>query len=147
MHSCSPRPRKATQHLVCVGRYRRATGAGKLHAGADRELEANGSPFHASREVIVQPGRYKTTTLHVAEKYVQPDAATLQRIAADKAVKDTAFAHLISRPLWKGSFRSPVPFTPTDSFGTRRMFNGTLASIHRGNGLPRAFWNASGGCE
>ena len=66
---------------------------------------SNGSPFHASREVIVQPGRYKTTTLHVEEKYVQPDAATLQRIAADKAVKDAAFAHLISRPLWKGSFR------------------------------------------
>jgi murein DD-endopeptidase MepM/ murein hydrolase activator NlpD len=25
-----------------------------------------------------------------------------------------------------------VPFTATDSFGTRRMFNGQLASIHRG---------------
>ena len=78
------------------------------------------------------PGRYKTTTLHVEEKYVQPDAATQQRIAADKAVKDAAFAHLISQPLWQGSFRSPVPFAPTDSFGTRRMFNGQLASIHRG---------------
>jgi len=93
---------------------------------------SNGGPLHASREVVVQPGRYKTTTLHVAEKYVQPDAATLERIAADKAVKDAAFAHLINRPLWRGGFRSPVPFTPTDSFGTRRMFNGTLASIHRG---------------
>ena len=55
-----------------------------------------------------------------------------QRIAADKAVKDAAFAHQISQPLWSGSFRSPVPFAPTDSFGTRRMFNGKLASIHRG---------------
>ena len=63
---------------------------------------------------------------------LQPDAATLERIAADKAVKDAAFAHPISQPLWNGSFRSPVPFAPTDSFGTRRMFNGKLASIHRG---------------
>ena len=63
---------------------------------------------------------------------MKPDAATLQRIAADKAVKDAAFAHQISQPLWQGSFRSPVPFAPTDSFGTRRMFNGQLASIHRG---------------
>ena len=78
------------------------------------------------------PGHYKTTTLHVQEKYVQPDAATLQRIAADKVVKDAAFAHQIGQPLWRGSFRSPVPFTATDSFGTRRMFNGELASIHRG---------------
>jgi murein DD-endopeptidase MepM/ murein hydrolase activator NlpD len=92
----------------------------------------DGPALYAKQEVAVLPGQYKTTTLHVAEKYVQPDAATLQRIAADKAVKDAAFAHQISQPLWKGSFRSPVPFAATDSFGTRRMFNGELASIHRG---------------
>jgi murein DD-endopeptidase MepM/ murein hydrolase activator NlpD len=94
--------------------------------------QANGRELHATLQVTVLPGTYKTTTLHVEEKYVQPDAATLQRIAADKAVKDAAFAHTISEPLWNGSFRSPVPFAPTDSFGTRRMFNGKLASIHRG---------------
>ena len=93
---------------------------------------ANGGELHASQQVTVLPGSYRTTTLHVEEKYVAPDAATLQRIAADKAVKDAAFAHTISEPLWNGSFQSPVPFTPTDSFGTRRMFNGKLASIHRG---------------
>jgi murein DD-endopeptidase MepM/ murein hydrolase activator NlpD len=93
---------------------------------------SNGQELHATQQITVLPGSYKTTTLHVEEKYVQPDAATLARIAADKAVKDAAFAHLISQPLWNGSFRSPVPFTPTDSFGTRRMFNDKLASIHRG---------------
>jgi murein DD-endopeptidase MepM/ murein hydrolase activator NlpD len=92
----------------------------------------DGHPLHAKQEVTVLPGHYKTTALRVQEKFVQPDAATLQRIAADKVVKDAAFAHLISQPLWSGSFRSPVPFTATDSFGTRRMFNGELASIHRG---------------
>jgi murein DD-endopeptidase MepM/ murein hydrolase activator NlpD len=94
--------------------------------------EAGRREVHATQKVEVLPGTYKTTTLHVEEKYVQPDAATLARIAADKAVKDAAFAHTISQPLWNGSFRSPVPFTATDSFGTRRMFNGKLASIHRG---------------
>jgi len=94
--------------------------------------EANGGELHASQQVDVLPGSYKTTTLHVEEKYVAPDAATLERIAADKVVKDAAFAHQVSEPLWNGSFRSPVPFAPTDSFGTRRMFNGKLASIHRG---------------
>jgi murein DD-endopeptidase MepM/ murein hydrolase activator NlpD len=93
---------------------------------------SNGQELHTTQQITVLPGSYKTTTLHVEEKYVQPDAATLARIAADKAVKDAAFAHLISQPLWNGSFRSPVPFAPTDSFGTRRMFNGELASIHRG---------------
>jgi murein DD-endopeptidase MepM/ murein hydrolase activator NlpD len=93
---------------------------------------SDGHPLRASREVAVQPGSYKTTTLHVEEKYVQPDAATLQRIAADKVIKDAAFARVIPQPLWRGDFQSPVRFSPTDSFGTRRMFNGTLASIHRG---------------
>jgi murein DD-endopeptidase MepM/ murein hydrolase activator NlpD len=94
--------------------------------------KAAGREVHATQKVEVLPSSYKTTTLHVEEKYVQPDAATLARIAADKAVKDAAFARQISQPLWRGDFRSPVPFTPTDSFGTRRMFNGKLASIHRG---------------
>jgi murein DD-endopeptidase MepM/ murein hydrolase activator NlpD len=92
----------------------------------------DGHPLYSKQEVTILPAHYKTTTLHVEEKYVQPDAATLQRIAADKVVKDAAFAHLIPEPLWNGSFRSPVPFTATDSFGTRRMFNGELASVHRG---------------
>jgi murein DD-endopeptidase MepM/ murein hydrolase activator NlpD len=92
----------------------------------------DGHPLHTRQEVTVLPAHYKTTTLRVEEKYVQPDPVTLQRIAADKAVKDAAFAHLVSEPLWNGSFRSPVPFTATDSFGTRRMFNGELASVHRG---------------
>jgi murein DD-endopeptidase MepM/ murein hydrolase activator NlpD len=91
-----------------------------------------GQPLHIRRELTVLPGQYKTTTLHVAEKFVAPDAKTLKLIAADKAVKDEAFAHQANEPLWRGDFRSPVPFAPTDSFGTRRMFNGELASVHRG---------------
>jgi murein DD-endopeptidase MepM/ murein hydrolase activator NlpD len=91
-----------------------------------------GQVEHVTRQVVVSPAHYRTSTLHVEEKYAAPDAEILKRIAAEKAIKNAAFAHQASEPLWKGSFRSPVPFTPTDSFGTRRMFNGELASIHRG---------------
>jgi murein DD-endopeptidase MepM/ murein hydrolase activator NlpD len=93
---------------------------------------ADGSTLHVKQDVPVLPAQYKTTTLHVQENFVKPDALTLQRIAADKLVKDAAFARQIDQPLWRGPFISPVPFTATDSFGTRRMFNGELASIHRG---------------
>jgi murein DD-endopeptidase MepM/ murein hydrolase activator NlpD len=93
---------------------------------------ADGSPLHAKQDVPVLPARYKTTTLHVQEKFVKPDPQTLQRIAADKLVKEAGYARQISQPLWRGRFISPVPFTATDSFGTRRTFNGELASIHRG---------------
>jgi murein DD-endopeptidase MepM/ murein hydrolase activator NlpD len=91
-----------------------------------------GHLLKAEQDVSVLPANYKTTTLHVQEKFVQPDAPTLARIAADKLVKDAAFARQISHPLWLGKFIAPVPFTATDSFGTRRTFNGELASIHRG---------------
>jgi murein DD-endopeptidase MepM/ murein hydrolase activator NlpD len=92
----------------------------------------NGHLLHATEQLDVRPGSYKTTTIHVPENFVQPDAATQKRIAADSVVKAAAYAHQIDHALWKGSFRSPVPFTATDSFGTRRTFNGELASIHRG---------------
>jgi murein DD-endopeptidase MepM/ murein hydrolase activator NlpD len=92
----------------------------------------DGHDLHTSKEVVVLPAHYRTTTLHVEQKYVAPDAETQQRIAADRVVKDAAFAHSIAEPLWTGGFRSPLPFAATDSFGTRRMFNGQLASIHRG---------------
>ena len=106
-----------------------AAGSYRLDVTA---TESDGRTLHAQQEVVVSPGQYKTTTLNVQEKFVAPDAATLKRIAAEKLVKDAAYARLIDEPLWKGNFRSPVPFTPTDSFGTRRTFNGELASIHRG---------------
>ena len=92
----------------------------------------DGRSLHIVQQVPVLAANYRTTTLHVQEKFVEPDAATLQQIAADKVVKDAAFAHQVVPPLWTGSFRSPVPLSATDSFGTRRMFNGKLASIHRG---------------
>lgn len=108
-------------------------------AGIDVEQTPGSYPLEVtidgqshSTQVSVHAASYRTTTLHVEQKFVEPDAATLQQIAADKAVKDAAFGHQASQPLWSGSFRSPVPFSPTDSFGTRRMFNGKLASIHRG---------------
>ena len=98
----------------------------------DLSTAGEGTVLHGAKELTVQPAHYKSTTLHVEQKYVAPDAATQQRIAADKAVKDAAFAQQAPLPLWMGAFRSPVPFTATDSFGTRRMFNGQLASIHKG---------------
>ncbi len=92
----------------------------------------DGQSLHAIQKIAVAAASYRTTTLHVEEKFVAPDAATLKQIAADKATKDAAYAHQANEPLWNGNFRSPVRFSPTDSFGTRRMFNGKLASIHRG---------------
>ncbi len=47
-------------------------------------------------------------------------------------MKAKVFAASATEPLWTGDFRAPVGAAPTDSFGTRRTFNGKLASVHKG---------------
>jgi murein DD-endopeptidase MepM/ murein hydrolase activator NlpD len=93
---------------------------------------ADGKPLHASMQVPVGAAKYRTGTLTVAPNFVEPDAATQKEIAADKELKDRIFAHSADSPEWSGDFAKPVQAPATDSFGTRRTFNGKLASIHRG---------------
>ena len=54
------------------------------------------------------------------------------RIKAEVELKEKVFAASAPEPLWSGDFRAPVHAAPTDSFGTRRTFNGQLASVHKG---------------
>jgi murein DD-endopeptidase MepM/ murein hydrolase activator NlpD len=85
------------------------------------------------RTVQVTPAAYKEIPLTVPEKFVQPDAAALKIIAADQIIKTRAFSHSALTPLWATPFTPPLQRAPqTDSFGTRRVFNGSLASVHRG---------------
>jgi hypothetical protein len=92
----------------------------------------DGHTVSATREIRIEPSHYRQVELHVPEKFVAPDAETLKRIAADKEVKDRIFAQSAPMPLWDGDFRPPLKAPATDSFGTRRVFNGKLASVHKG---------------
>jgi len=99
------------------------------------ELEAvlpDGQSTHDERDVLVEPAHYKTESLRVPDRFVQPDPETLRRIEAERKVKDAAFSHAIAEPEWSGTFVAPIDSTVSEGFGTRRTFNGKLASIHRG---------------
>jgi murein DD-endopeptidase MepM/ murein hydrolase activator NlpD len=85
-----------------------------------------------SRIVPIQAAQYKTSELTVEPKFVEPGPEELKQIAEDKQLKDKIFAVSAAQPLWAANFRAPVEAEPTDSFGTRRTFNGKLASIHKG---------------
>jgi murein DD-endopeptidase MepM/ murein hydrolase activator NlpD len=85
-----------------------------------------------SRTVEIHPAHYRTGTLTVAPKFVAPGPEALKQIEADIKLKAKIFAASAPEPLWSGNFRAPVTAPPTDSFGTRRTFNGKLASIHKG---------------
>jgi hypothetical protein len=85
-----------------------------------------------SRTIEIHPAHYRTGSLTVAPKFVEPSPGDLVRIKAEQQLKDIVFATSAPEPLWSGSFHAPVTAPPTDSFGTRRTFNGKLASVHKG---------------
>jgi murein DD-endopeptidase MepM/ murein hydrolase activator NlpD len=93
---------------------------------------ASGNAIDLSRSVEIQPAHYRTGVLSVAPKFVAPPADELARIKSEIELKSTIFAASAAEPLWAGNFRAPVAAEATDSFGTRRTFNGTLASVHKG---------------
>jgi Peptidase family M23 len=98
------------------------------------QLEANfpdGSIARREQVVQVERANYPTETLHVPERYVKPDPNTLVRIEADRQLKHVAFAHE-GQTEWSGNFRPPIGTSVSEGFGTRRTFNGKLASIHKG---------------
>jgi Peptidase family M23 len=92
----------------------------------------DGEIIHLAQDVWVGPSNYKTVSLRVPDRFVRPDAAALRQIESDKQAKKIAFSHQIPAPEWSGDFMAPAGSVVSDSFGTRRVFNGQLASIHRG---------------
>ncbi|WP_109485865.1 M23 family metallopeptidase [Occallatibacter savannae] len=112
-------------------------------AGVDVEAKPEATSLHITaqtptgprdftRTVEIHPAHYRTGKLTVAPKFVEPDPEQQKEITADSEIKTKIFAASAPQPLWQGSFHAPVKLPPTDSFGTRRMFNGKLASIHKG---------------
>lgn len=82
--------------------------------------------------IEIHAAHYRTGTLTVAPKFVQPSPEALTQIEAEVKLKASIFSSSTAEPLWAGSFHAPVTAPSTDSFGTRRMFNGKLASVHKG---------------
>jgi len=92
----------------------------------------NGDPLDLSQTIEIHPAHYRTGALNVPPKFVEPPPEEQKVIATDADIKAKVFSSSALEPLWHGNFRAPVLAQPTDSFGTRRMFNGKLASIHKG---------------
>jgi hypothetical protein len=97
--------------------------AEKMSGGATRDL---------NQTVEIHEAHYRTGSLTVAPRFVEPSPVEQAVIQAEVELKKRVFATSAPEPLWVGDFRAPVPSRPTDSFGTRRTFNGRLASMHRG---------------
>ena len=97
-----------------------------------RVREGNGEVRDLTRIVEIHAAHYLTGKLSVPPKFVSPGAEALKQIEDESKLKAQIFAASAPDPLWTSSFRAPVTAPATDSFGTRRMFNGKLASVHKG---------------
>jgi murein DD-endopeptidase MepM/ murein hydrolase activator NlpD len=94
--------------------------------------QSSGDVRDMSRAVEIRPAHYRTGSLTVAPKFVEPGPEALKQIQDEAQLKAKVFGSSAPEPLWTDDFRAPVKAAPTDSFGTRRLFNGKLASIHKG---------------
>ena len=112
-------------------------------AGLDVEAPVGGSTLkidvksgegnnHLDIPIEIHPARYRTEAISVAPRFVEPNPEELKQVEADNQLKAKVFATSAPKPLWNGDFRAPVSAQSTDSFGVRRMYNGKLASIHKG---------------
>jgi murein DD-endopeptidase MepM/ murein hydrolase activator NlpD len=104
-------------------------GTYTLHLEA---VESNGTIVQLQRLIRVDPGNYPRTTLRVADQFVTPPPDALERIAAEKALKQRVFSQISLMPQWSDAFLVPVQAAISNPFGASRVFNGKLQSIHRG---------------
>jgi len=107
-----------------------AVGNSTLHITATPKETS--STIDLSRSIEIHEAHYRAGTLTVSPKFVVPPPEESTRIKAEIELKQKVFAASAPTPLWSGNFRAPVNAAPTDSFGTRRTFNGQLASVHKG---------------
>jgi murein DD-endopeptidase MepM/ murein hydrolase activator NlpD len=99
-------------------------------------VEANlkdGTHQTLHQQLTIETAPYLQVPLTVPDKFVEPAPRALKQIAADKIVKDKAFANSSATRQWSANFLPPLPLAPeSDSFGNQRLFNGKVASVHHG---------------
>jgi murein DD-endopeptidase MepM/ murein hydrolase activator NlpD len=97
-------------------------------------IEADGSPSvdTATYELVVAHRKFRTRTLTVDEAYVNPPAATVERIKGEAAELNELWAASSRAKLWDGPFVRPVPDPANSAFGTRSILNGQPRSPHSG---------------
>ncbi len=90
------------------------------------------------RSFTVTPHRYREQHLTVKPAFVNPDPETLERIARERELISAAIAHFSESPPRSLQLQPPIPGKRSDSFGSRRFFNGEPRSPHRGMDLSGA---------
>jgi hypothetical protein len=100
------------------------------------DLQEGGRLLRLEGEVRILDSRYPVQRLTLPRRFSDPDAATLDRIAAEKAVLDRLWT-TVSASEWRGAFRFPLEGGKGGAnFGLRRIINGEPRAPHSGLDVP-----------
>lgn len=90
------------------------------------------------REFEIVPHRYREQHLTVKPSFVNPDEESLERIRRESTLIADATGRYSDFSPASLSLRPPLPGKRSDSFGSRRFFNGEPRSPHRGMDISGA---------
>jgi len=85
-----------------------------------------------ARKIAIARAHYPTISVRVPTRFTEPNQQQLQQIKQDQALKQERFSRLSPQQEWSGPFLPPVKASVSDVFGTRRVFNGRIQSMHQG---------------
>ncbi len=89
-------------------------------------------------DLLGDDGAYKQELLQVAQSKVTPPKEVLARIQAELKEARATYATYTNKALFEGKFILPINSIITSTFGTARVFNGSLMSYHSGTDFRAA---------
>lgn len=140
-----PIPAKETAPVVHFGKYRVPTfrqdeqwyalvGIPLATKPGPQQLDVNNGASALKFDVLDK--QYRTQHLKVPnQRHVDPDPEDLKRIEREQARTEAALARFTPADV-SFSLDVPVPGKPSDSFGSRRVFNGQPRNPHSGMDIP-----------
>ena len=88
--------------------------------------------------VSVAPEVFREQRMTLPKDKVEPDAASLERIAMEREKVQAVFAAFTPKRLWSEPFLVPVEGTITGAFGSKRILNGQSRNQHNGEDIAAA---------
>jgi murein DD-endopeptidase MepM/ murein hydrolase activator NlpD len=108
----------------------------------------SGNEISFEQAIPVGKANYRQISVTVPKQYTEPGPEQLREIDQDKAIKQRVLGQVSPEREWLGNFLPPVSAPISDVFGTARVFNGNVQSVHQGldfgvpAGTPVAALNA-----
>jgi len=93
---------------------------------------ARGRAVSRDYAMVVAPRKFPARRLTVDPRFVDPPAAELTRIDAERKAIEAIFAAPAPERYWTTAFVVPVPGAATSSFGRQSFFNGEPRGQHTG---------------